>query len=306
MRNDEQLIYMPTNGRKRRAFVFAGIPAGIVLALTLVFALVGSAGAATARSAVAPSNTAPTTISGTPTQGQVLTATTGSWNGTTPITYTYRWQRCDSSGGSCANISGATAATYTLGSPDVGNTLRIAVTATNADGAKTSTSVPSAVIAAVAATTTTATATATTTTTTGTTSTTSTTAGCTTSGGTVPIADVTSPAHLSIDQFQVSPSPVTYGTRALTARFHVSACGGSVQGALVYVTAVPYGMFTIPGEAVTGADGWASLNFTAHAGFPVSPHQQLLVMFVRARKLGEDILGGVSARRLVSFKVTRG
>jgi hypothetical protein len=300
MRNDEQLIYTPANSRKRRAFMFAGIPAGFVLALTIVVALVGSAGAATARSAVAPSNTAPPTISGTPTQGQVLTATTGSWNGTTPITYTYRWERCDSTGGSCANISGAIAATYTLVSPDVGNTLRVAVTATNADGAKTSTSVPTAVVAAAAATTTTAT-TATTATTT-----TSTTPGCTTSGGTVPVANVSSPAHLSIDQFQVTPSPISYGTRSLTARFHVSACGGSAQGALVYVTAVPYGMFSIPAEAVTGSDGWASLNFTALAGFPVSPHQRLLVMFVRARKSGEDILGGVSARRLVSFKVTRG
>ena len=65
---------------------------------------------------------------------------------------------------------------------------------------------------------------------------------------------------------QVTPSTVTYGTRSITARFHVSACGGSVQGALVYVTAVPYGMFNIPNEQATGADGWATLNFTALAG----------------------------------------
>jgi hypothetical protein len=85
----------------------------------------------------------------------------------------------------------------------------------------------------------------------------------------------------------------------------VSACGGSVEGALVYVTAVPYGQFGIPNEQATGSDGWATLQFTAKAGYPVSNRQQLLVMFVRARKSGENLLGGISTRRLVSVHVAR-
>ena len=89
-------------------------------------------------------------------------------------------------------------------------------------------------------------------------------------------------------------------------RFHVGSCGGSVQGALVSATAVPYGMFGNTNEQTTGSDGWASLDFTALTGFPVSQKQQLLVLFVRARKSGDDILGGISSRRLVSFKVSRG
>ena len=109
-----------------------------------------------------------------------------------------------------------------------------------------------------------------------------------------------------IDQTQVSPSTITYATRSLTVRFHVTACKGNVQGALVFVTAVPYGMFGAANEQTTGSDGWATLQFTALAGFPVSQKQQLLVMFVRVRKSGEDILGGISGRRLVSFHVSRG
>ena len=268
-----------------------GIPLGLVLTVGVVLSLAASAGGAIARQAAAPANNAPPTISGTTTVGQVLTASPGSWNGKTPITFTYSWRQCDANGAACKDVPNNGHSTFTLVSTNSGNTMRVRVTATNADGAAEHTSAQTAVIAASSPPPTT---------------TTPASNGCTTSGGTVPIANITSPAHLGIDGFQVNPSPVTFGTRSLTVRVHISGCGGNVQGALVYVTAVPYNMFGVPAEQMTGSDGWASLTMTALAGFPVSPKQGLLVMFIRARKDGEDLLGGISARRLVSFTVKKG
>jgi hypothetical protein len=81
--------------------------------------------------ALPPSNTAVPHISGTVKDTHVLTATTGTWAGSTPLTYTYQWQDCNTSGGSCSNITGATGSTYTLASSDVGDTIVVQVTASN-------------------------------------------------------------------------------------------------------------------------------------------------------------------------------
>jgi hypothetical protein len=273
---------MSRSVKKRWTLVGAAVGCGATLAL--VVSLGVSTGAAA--TAAAPENTSPPMITGTPQEGQKLMGRRGDWTGK-PTDYNDFWQRCDTDGGSCANISGATNRNgYVLKAVDVGNTIRFRVQATNADGNTFAASVPTAVIKAAVAP--------------------QPSDGCAKKGGTIAVAGVSPPARLTIDQTQVSPSTITYGTRSITGRFHVSACGGSVEGALVYVTAVPYGMFGIPNEQATGSDGWATLQFSALAGFPVSQKQQLLVMFVRARKNGENLLGGISTRRLVSFRVTRG
>ena len=92
-----------------------------------------------------PVGTAAPTISGTAQDGQVLSTTNGTWNNS-PTSYAYAWSLCDASGGSCAAIATATAATYTAVSADVGHTLRITVTAKNTEGSGSATSAPSAVV----------------------------------------------------------------------------------------------------------------------------------------------------------------
>jgi hypothetical protein len=93
-----------------------------------------------------PSWTSSPTISGTAQQGQTLSASTGTWSGTQPLTYAYQWRRCDSSGGSCSAISAATGSAYALAQADVGSTLRVAVTAGNTAGSATTTSGATAVV----------------------------------------------------------------------------------------------------------------------------------------------------------------
>ncbi len=93
-----------------------------------------------------PANTAPPTINGTPAQGQTLTATPGTWTGTQPIAYGYQWRRCDSSGGSCADIAGATSSSYTVVPADAGASFVVAVTATNSVGTASASSAATAVV----------------------------------------------------------------------------------------------------------------------------------------------------------------
>jgi FG-GAP repeat len=83
-----------------------------------------------------PANTAPPTISGTAQQGQALTVVNGSWTNS-PTSFAHQWQRCDASGNNCTPIAGATSQTYTLTAADVGSTIRVQETASNAAGAGT-------------------------------------------------------------------------------------------------------------------------------------------------------------------------
>ncbi len=114
----------------------------------------GSADATAAASDVVlasePEVSGPPSISGTARDGETLTASPGTWTGTPTITFGYQWQRCDAAGDNCMNVTGATGSTYVLGSPDVGSTMRVVVTATNGGGSGVASSSQTAVVAAAA------------------------------------------------------------------------------------------------------------------------------------------------------------
>jgi hypothetical protein len=103
--------------------------------------------AASSAPSTAPQNTAAPAISGTAQVGKTLTASDGTWTAS-PSSYGYQWQSCDSVGGTCVAISGATASTRLVATSDQGHTLRVTVKATNTGGSTSAVSPPTAVATA--------------------------------------------------------------------------------------------------------------------------------------------------------------
>ena len=274
--------------RRKRWMLLGGVT-GASLSAILVGTLGLFASTGLAARQAKPEVITPPTITGTAQEGQTLTGRNGTWRNN-PSDFNFFWTRCDKQGNSCSNISGAHDRTYLLTSADVGNTIRFKVEAVNGDGSTFANSQETAEVTKAG----------------------SqpppppppTSRGCPAGNGPVSVNDVTSPARLILDGQQANPSVVTAGTNDIVLRYHVSnTCGQTVQGALVYSTAVPFNQWSIPAEQPTGADGWAELRLHRLKGFPVGPQQQLIALFARARKSGEPLLTGISTRRLFSLRV---
>ena len=133
---------MSRNERTRRAG-FTGLATSAALVLLIMVA------AATASPQVAPANVEPPTITGEATVGELLTAHNGTWDNA-PTTFRYRWLRCNQAGNSCVLLA-ADGATYRLAQADVGHTMRVRVTAVNADGSSQARSEPTEIVSSNAA-----------------------------------------------------------------------------------------------------------------------------------------------------------
>jgi hypothetical protein len=232
----------------------------------------------TAAPSLAPASTAPVTITGTPSNGQTLTAGNGAWSGATPITFTYVWQLCDATGAGCQPIAGATAKTYLLTTAAVGKTLRVVVTATNSNGARTSTSVPTAVVDQGAPA-----------------SLVKLSNGLTS----VDAADVKLPARLILSKFKVQQTQPLHTRAPFRVTFTVTDTRGYVvRNALVYLIGLPYNRILTATEQRTAQDGTVTFTLTPTKLQPLKVGARL-VIFARARVEGDSLLAGASTRRLV-------
>jgi hypothetical protein len=232
----------------------------------------------TAAPSLAPANTTQPTITGTPADGQTLGEVDGNWTGSTPITFSYVWQLCDATGSGCLPITGATAKAYLLTSAAVGKTLRVQVTAANANGARTTTTVPTAVVADS-----------------GPKSLVKLSNGVTS----VDASDVKLPSQLILSRFRVQQTQPLHTRAPFRVTFTVTDSRGYVvRNALVYLIGLPYNRIQTAPEQRTGQDGTVAFTLTPTSLQPLKVGARL-VIFARARVAGDTLLAGASARRLV-------
>jgi len=81
-----------------------------------------------------PTAVARPTVRGKGVQGGQLTGAPGTWSGVGETTFAFQWFRCDTSGAHCATVRGATSTVFRLSARDVGRTLGLRVSATDATG----------------------------------------------------------------------------------------------------------------------------------------------------------------------------
>ena len=197
-----------------------------------------------------PVNTSTPTVRGTMTVGSVVTADPGSWTGVQPISYSYRWLRCNTQGGSCVSIAGATGQTYRLTSADVNRKIRFNVTARNSRGSTTVISGESPIVTEPLP------------------------------GGaiklpsgetSIPATSVPSNQRLIVSVVQFSPSPVTSQSQPITVRVRVKDTRGFViRDALVFVRSTP--RVTSGGDRqATTVDGWVTYQLVPERQLPEAP-----------------------------------
>jgi hypothetical protein len=219
----------------------------------------------------APAELTAPTVSGSAVVGEKLTATTGTWQGTNPISYTLNWQTCNTDITSCSG-TGQSGSTYTVPKDDVGKRLRVKVVAKNSVGQSSAVSETTDVVKS---------------------------SGGGGGGNTVKVADV-GPAgeRLVVDKVVFNPNPVTSKSAPIRVTITVKDTKGRlVQGALVFIRSTPI-VSSTPTDAPTGSDGTVSYSIQPRSDFPIK-NGYSVQFFVKAYRSGDPTLAGISGTRLV-------
>jgi hypothetical protein len=225
-----------------------------------------------------PASSLPPVISGNALVGEKLTTTTGTWTGDPPITYSYRWLRCDKAGNACNSIDGATAASYTVKQADFDKTLRTRVIAKNARGQGDAYSPPTDVVDDAD------------------------------SGDIITLPDgsksvdvknIPAGQRLIVDKVVFSPNPLTSTTQSFLAQIRVKDTRGYVvRGAIVFIRTTPR-VADGGDNSPTSVEGWVQYSLPPTADMKKMTGFQNLQLFVKAYRKGDPELAGISGTRLV-------
>lgn len=230
-----------------------------------------------------PVSTKDPSVTGTAAVDATLAASEGTWTGEQPITFTFRWLRCDAGGNNCIEISGTTDDRYTVRSGDLDRTLRVRVSARNAEGTRSKLTAPTAKVVA---------------------------------GGvpglvvlpngekSIPVGSVPATARLIVDSVTFDPNPVRSRTSTISVRIKVKDTRGYVvRDALVFLRSTP--ILTSPAPVgKTEQDGTVTYSVQPRAEFPLRNGHNVQ-FFVKAYRAGDNPLAGVSGTRLVQVKTAR-
>ncbi|MEP7335354.1 MAG: hypothetical protein ABI717_06195, partial [Actinomycetota bacterium] len=206
---------------------------------------------------LAPTATAAPTVAGVPMVEQTLSATLGTWSGSAPLTIGLEWLRCDPDGESCQGL-GITADTYTVGSVDIGKTIRVKITAANLVGARGAVSDPTPVVSPLMP---------------------------TEQNPSIAAAKVTAPHKLVIEEVK---APARFTGRAMRVTLVVrDSRGFLVEGAIVTASTLPGSALVRPTEFTTTADGRVTLEFKR--GAKLKAAIRAVTVVVIARRPGDKL-----------------
>jgi hypothetical protein len=223
-----------------------------------------------------PVNTDRPSISGSPVVGNRLQADRGRWTGEEPITFAFRWLRCNAGGERCNEISGATDSDYVVQEQDAGGTIRVRVTARNDAGSTSALSSPTNPVGTQPP-----------------------------PGSSIPVSAVPSTARLVVSDVRFSPNPVTSRSTPITASVRVKDTRGFViREALVFMRATP--RVTSGARVQTQADGWVTLQLVPNDNFPQPRNGYNVQFFIKAYRAGDPPLAGIAGYRLVQVRLASG
>jgi len=223
-----------------------------------------------------PANSSAPSISGVAAVGYTLTAATGKWVGEQPITYSYKWLRCDKDGNAC-KATGKTAKTYKVVDADAGKRMRLQVIAKNSRGNGDAFSTATDVVAAAPG------------------------GGIIdlpNGGKSVDAKDIPKDQRLVVEKVIFDPNPVRSRSQPIVTSIQVRDTRGYfVRNATVFVRSTP--RVTEGGdEKLTAVDGWVTYSLMPLNTFPLKNNANVQ-FYAKAYRPGDPSLGGIYGSRLV-------